>query len=144
MTDTTTPTTASSGQTSDASAGPDVTPAVDAWIAMLNETDPDARLALARRAWIEDCSYVDPLQQAAGYDGLSAMAAGVHAQFPGQRFVRTTGIDTHHNLVRFGWELAAEDGTVAVAGLDVAIVADDGRLSQLAGFFGPLPEREVG
>lgn len=144
MTDTTTPTTSPSDQVIDAPAEPDVTPAVDAWIAMLNETDADARLALARRAWIEDCSYVDPLLQATGYDGLSAMAAGVHAQYPGQRFVRTSGIDAHHNLVRFAWELVAEDGTVTVAGLDVAIVADDGRLSQLAGFFGPLPEREDG
>jgi hypothetical protein len=29
---------------------------------------------------------------------------------------------------------------VTLEGIDVAIVADDGRLASLAGFFGPLPE----
>jgi SnoaL-like domain len=140
MTDTPTQT-ASDSTTADA---PDYTPAIDAYFAMLNETDADARLAHARRAWADDGTYVDPLLQAAGHDGLSDMIAGVHAQFPGQRFARTTGIDSHHDLVRFGWELAADDGTVTVAGLDVAVMADDGRLHRLAGFFGPLPEREDG
>jgi hypothetical protein len=130
MTDTTTDTT-------------DHTATVDAYFAMLNETDPQRRAALAERAWAEDGSYVDPLLQAAGHDGLSDMAAGVHAQFPGQRFVRTTGVDTHHGLVRFGWELAGDDGAVTVAGIDVGIIAPDGRLSRIAGFFDPLPARDA-
>lgn len=122
---------------------PDHTATIDAYFAMLNETDPDRRLDLARRAWTDDASYVDPVLQASGHAGLSDMAAGVHAQFPGQRFVRTTGIDAHHGLVRFGWELGDGEGTVTVAGIDVGIVADDGRLSRIAGFFGPLPERDA-
>jgi SnoaL-like domain len=138
MTDTTTDTTSS-----ETPETPDHSAVVDAYIAMLNEPDDDARLALAREAWTEDGAYVDPLLQASGHDELAVMAAGVQAQFPGQRFVRTTGIDAHHSLVRFGWELAAEDGTVTVAGMDVGIVADDGRLSRIGGFFGPLPDRDA-
>lgn len=121
----------------------DQTATVDAYIAMLNETDPRRRGALAEVAWTEDGSYVDPLLEARGHAGLSDMAAGVHAQFPGQRFVRTTGIDSHHGLVRFGWELGDGEGTVTVAGIDVGVIASDGRLSHIAGFFGPLPERDA-
>jgi len=119
----------------------DHTATIDSYVAMLNETDPQRRAALAAQAWTEDGSYVDPLLAATGHAALSDMAAGVHAQFPGQRFARTTGIDAHHSLVRFGWQLAGDDGTVTVAGLDVGIIAPDGRLSRIAGFFGPLPDR---
>jgi len=31
-------------------------------------------------------------------------------------------------------------GSVTVAGIDVARLADDGRLDAITGFFGPLPE----
>jgi hypothetical protein len=117
-------------------------PVIDRYIAALNETDAEARRELTRQAWTEDGGYFDPLQQALGHDELVAVPVLAHEQFPGQRFVRTSGIDAHHGLVRFEWELAAEDGTVTVAGLDVGIVADDGRLSRIAAFFGPAPERE--
>jgi hypothetical protein len=120
----------------------DHTATIDAYLAMLNETDPERRATLTAQAWTEDGAYVDPLLEAAGHAALSDMAAGVHAQFPGQRFVRTSGIDAHHGLVRFGWELGDGNGTVTVAGIDVGIVAPDGRLSRIAGFFGPLPELE--
>lgn len=121
---------------------PDHTATVDAYFAMLNETDAHRRVAAAAQAWTEDGAYVDPLQEATGHEALCDMAAGVHARFPGQRFVRTSGIDAHHGLVRFGWELGDGEGTVTVAGIDVGIVAPDGRLSRIAGFFGPLPERD--
>jgi hypothetical protein len=117
-------------------------PVVDRYFAALNETDAEARRELTRRAWTDDGGYFDPLQQAMGHDELVSVPVLAHEQFPGQRFIRTSGIDAHHGLVRFEWELAAEDGTVSVAGVDVGIVAEDGRLSRIAGFFGPVPERE--
>jgi hypothetical protein len=117
----------------------DVTTSVDAYFEMWNEQDADKRADAIERAWTSEGAYVDPLQQATGPDELSAMVAAVHQQFPGQRFRRTTGIDAHHNLIRFGWELIAPDGTTTVAGLDVGIVSDDGRLSRIAGFMGELP-----
>lgn len=115
---------------------------MDAYIASLNETDPTARRALIEQAWAEDAHYVDPLLEASGHDALYEMVDGIQTQFPGHRFHRTTGIDAHHSLVRFGWQLAAPDGTVTVAGTDVGIVGPDGHLQRIAGFFGELPERE--
>src|SRR5881409_3287428 len=99
------------------------------------------RAGLIARAWDEDGHYVDPVLEVRGYRALSDMVDAVHGQFPGHRFHRTTGVDLHHDLLRFGWELVAQDGTVAAAGLDVGLVSDDGRLRRIVGFIGALPSK---
>ena len=117
-------------------------PVVDRYFAALNETDAVARRTLTEQTWTEDGGYYDPLVKALGHDELVDVPVLAHQQFPGQRFVRTSGIDAHHGLVRFEWALEAEDGTATIQGIDVGIVAEDGRLNRIAGFFGPAPERE--
>ena len=123
----------------------DVTTTVDTYLAMWNETDPGRRAELIEQAWAADGTYVDPLLQAEGHDGLSAMVEGVHQQFPGYRFRRQSSVDVHHEShARFAWDLAADDGTVAVAGIDVAELAADGRLQRITGFFGELAPADAG
>lgn len=117
----------------------DLDATVDAYLAMWNETDPDRRAETIARAWAADGSYVDPQLEARGHAALSELVAAVHERFPGHRFRRTSGIDAHHGEARFAWELAAPDGAITVAGLDVAALADDGRLQRVTGFFGELP-----
>lgn len=117
----------------------DITETVDAYLAMWNEPDRDRRAGHIARAWTADARYADPLLEADGHDALSVMVDGVHARFPGHRFRRASGIDRHHDVARFGWELVAPDGTVAVAGIDVADLDTTGRLRRVAGFFGELP-----
>ncbi len=117
----------------------DVTTIVDTYLEMWNETDPARRAEHIRTAWIETGHYLDPLMEGRGHDGMSAMVDGVQQQFPGARFRRTSGVDEHHGLIRFGWELVAADGTLIAAGLDIGVVADDGRLDRIAGFLGDLP-----
>jgi hypothetical protein len=121
----------------------DVTATVDTYFDMWNEDDEAQRKSYIERAWTSEGHYVDPLQEAQGVQGLSDMVAAVHAQFPGHQFRRTTGVDMHHSLVRFGWELAGPDGSITVAGLDVGIVTDDGKLVRIGGFFGELPEKDA-
>src|SRR4051812_14424839 len=116
----------------------DLTTTVDTYLSMWNEADPAARAERIRAAWIETGHYVDPLMEGKGYDGLSAMVDGVQAQFPGATFSRTTAVDEHHALVRFGWRLTAADGSVIADGLDIGVVAPDGRLDRIAGFLGAL------
>jgi hypothetical protein len=118
----------------------DVTTTVDTYLAMWNQPDAGRRAELIRTAWAESGHYVDPLLEAEGHDALSQMVAAVHAQYPGHRFRRTSAVDTHHDQVRFGWELVAPDGSITVGGVDVGILAADGRLTSITGFFGPLPE----
>ena len=119
-----------------------LTDVVDTYIDMWNEEDADRRAELIRTAWTDDARYRDPLLEADGHAGLDEMVATVQSHYPGHRFRRTTGIDAHHDLARFGWELVAPDGVVFVAGVDVAALAGDGRLGTVSGFFADPPARE--
>ena len=117
----------------------DVTKTVDTYLAMWNEIDPTRRAEQIGRAWADDGRYVDPLLEARGHAGLSDMVAGVQSKFPGHRFRRVGGVDTHHDELRFAWELVAPDGAVVVGGIDVGALASDGRLRRITGFFGEIP-----
>ena len=103
------------------------------------KTPPAAPSTSSERGW-PTCRYVDPLLEAEGRDAPSDMVAAVHAQYPGHRFRRISGIDAHHDQVRFAWLLAGPDGGVTVAGVDVGTVALDGRLVSITGFFGDPPD----
>ena len=119
----------------------DVITTVDTYLAMWNETNPTRRAGHIAQAWTGDGRYIDPLITAEGHSALSAMVDGVQAKFSGHRFRRLSGIDTHHDQLRFAWELVAPDGAVVVAGIDVGGLAADGRLAYITGFFGELPAK---
>jgi hypothetical protein len=121
----------------------DLNEVIDAYLAMWNETDPETRSKVIEQAWTSDCRYVDPLLEAGGYSALSEMVDGVQAHYQGHRFRRVSAIDTHHDQVRFGWELVGPDGALTVAGIDVGELAADGRLCRITGFFGEIPQEEA-
>jgi hypothetical protein len=112
---------------------------VDRYLDGLNETDPGRRADLVAAAWTEHGQFLDPLLEAEGHEALGTMIENIHGLYPGHRFARTSGIDAHHGLARFTWEMRGPDGSLTVAGLDVAEVAADGRLRSVTGFFGELP-----
>ena len=112
----------------------EVTTVVDGYIAMWNETDPARRRSIIEQTWTEDASYVDPHADVAGADGLSALVSAVQQQFPEHRFVLATGPETHHDRMRFTWQLVGDGGDAIATGTDFAIVADDGRLRAVTGF----------
>ena len=118
----------------------DLTTLVDTYLAMWNETDPARRSEHIERAWAHDGRYVDPLMEAEGHAALGEMVTGVQSKFPGHRFRRTSGIDTHHDHLRFGWELVAPDGALVVAGIDIGALTPDRRLRTITGFFGEMPD----
>jgi hypothetical protein len=111
---------------------------VDRYFAMWNEADVARRAEHIAQAWTDDGRYLDPMLEAQGHAELSEMVDGVQAQFPGCRFQRVSGIDVHHDAIRFAWELVDADGSVLAAGLDVGVLGSDGRLQSITGFFGEL------
>ena len=117
----------------------DLTTTIDTYLEAWNETDATRRADLIETVWAADGHLIDPPLAAEGRCGISDMASALHAQFPGHRFRRATGIDAHHNQLRFGWELVGPDGAVALSGLDVGELGDDGQLRRITGFFGELP-----
>jgi hypothetical protein len=120
----------------------DLTTTVDTYLSAYGEPDAARRAELIGRVWAADGRLVDPPLAAEGHAGISDMAAAVQRQFTDHRFRRVSAIDGHHDQFRFAWELVGPDGTVAVSGLDVGELADDGRLRRITGFFGELPARD--
>jgi hypothetical protein len=118
----------------------DVTPVIDRYIAIWNESDSNRRRDLIARTWTDDASYVDPLVAVEGRDAIDATVAAAQSQFPGFSFRLAGPVDAHHNLARFTWELApSKDAEALVAGFDVAVLAEDGRLQNVHGFLDKVP-----
>ena len=116
----------------------DLTDTIDIYLSAWSERDPAARAGLVARAWAADGELVDPPMAATGHDAISGVHGALQQQFPGHRFRRASGVDAHHDHLRFAWELVGPDGTVALKGLDVGEVGEDGRLRRITGFFGEL------
>jgi len=116
----------------------EVTTVVDNYIAGWNETDPGRRRAIIGETYTDDATYVDPMIEGKGPDGIDAMIAGVQQQFPGHRFELAFGPDHHHDRVRFTWHLVGPNGAGPVAiGVDFATLAANGRLRSVTGFLEP-------
>ena len=90
----------------------DLSTTIDTHLAAYCEPDAERRAALVAKVW--------------------------SPHYPGHTFRRTTAVDEHHGYARYGWALVAADGTVAVAGTDIATLDGDGRLVKVVGFFGEL------
>ena len=85
--------------------------------------------------------YVDPKVSLAGRDVLSRHIATVQAARPGARLEFMSGIDVHHNVVRFLWRLVRADGSTGDISIDFGEVGQDGRLTKIVGFFGEAPKQ---
>ncbi|MET7350570.1 nuclear transport factor 2 family protein [Streptomyces mirabilis] len=108
----------------------------EAW----NATDRDALAKAVAAAWSTDGSYTDPLAEVSGHDGIAAVIAAAHEQFPGFSFRPAGPVDGHHDIARFGWELVNEaDGTAPVAGFDVITLDGDDRILSVHGFLDRVP-----
>ena len=112
---------------------------IDAYGAAWNEPDESKRRPLLEQCWDDDGLYCDPVSEGRGRDALNGFIAGMHAQQPGARIEFTSGIDTHHNQIRFAWAFVQADGTKAIEGIDVGELAPDGRLARIVGFWGAPP-----
>ena len=120
----------------------DLTSTIDTYLAAWSEPDAERRASLVERVWAPDGRLVDPPLEGVGHAGIGDMGVALQTHYPGHTFRRTSGVDAHHDQLRFAWELVGPDGSVALTGLDVGEVAADGRLRRIAGFFGELPPRD--
>ncbi|MFE5370156.1 nuclear transport factor 2 family protein [Streptomyces mirabilis] len=113
-----------------------VTRYFEAW----NATDRDALAKAVAAAWSTDGSYTDPLAEVRGHEGIAAVIAAAHEQFPGFSFRPAGPVDGHHDIARFGWELVnAADGTAPVAGFDVITLDGEDRIRSVHGFLDRVP-----
>lgn len=111
---------------------------MDAW----NERDP-ARVRLhLDEALSPDVVFIDPSIVTRGIDEFEANVHEVHGRLPGAEYRRTSGIDHHHDVVRYAWEIR-RDSALVLPGFDVTEFDEEGRVLRVLGFFGPLPEGEA-
>lgn len=112
---------------------------IDRYCEAWSAPEPAARAAALADVWAKDARYTDPRADAHGAEALLGHIAGVLAQRPGARVVRTSAVQHHHGFASFAWRVIEADGTMLPEGLDIAMIGDDGRITQIIGFFGALP-----
>ena len=112
---------------------------LDHMLAAWNEPDTSKVRAHLDRALGADVEFIDPSIVTRGIDEFEANVRAVHVRIPGAEYVRTSGVDSHHDLYRYTWEIRTH-GRVLLQGFDVTEVDDAGYVSRVLGFFGPLPE----
>lgn len=118
----------------------DLAGTVERYINLWNEADGDVRAEDIERIFAVDCSYTDPLADVCGHAGIDAVVAAARSQFPGFTFRLATAVDSNHHIARFSWELLAPgtDESV-VAGSDVAVFDETGKIRGIYGFLDKVP-----
>jgi hypothetical protein len=111
---------------------------VEQYLATWNSTG-DEREALLADHWSPHVTYVDPLAEVSGPEGVSALVDGVRAQFPGFVFSRVSHVDAHHRQLRFSWGLGPAGEEPVVLGFDVVVLDEDGRIRDVRGFLDRVP-----
>ncbi|WP_327071214.1 nuclear transport factor 2 family protein [Kitasatospora sp. NBC_01250] len=110
------------------------------YLATWNETDAEARRKLIDTYWAADATYTDPLVEAAGRDAIDATIGAVQAQFPGLVFtLGANGVDAHHRIGRFTWDLGPAGAEALVVGFDVLVATEDGLIASVLGFLDQVP-----
>lgn len=111
---------------------------IDTYCAAWSHPDPEQRRKILDAVLTTDATYTDPTVHTVGVDELLAHINSVLERRPGATVVRTSGVDAHHNLARFAWQVVNADGSALPDGLDLVEISDDGRINRIVGFFGPV------
>ncbi len=113
---------------------------VAGYIAAWNETDPGRRRDIIARTWSDEGGYLDAHRGGNGHAEIDAMIAAVQEHFPGYRFRLSSGIEAHHERVRFSWSAGGtEQAPLFFGGTDFAMLSEDGRLRSVTGFTDAMP-----
>lgn len=111
---------------------------VKAYAQVWAEPDRARRLSLLVASMTPDAEILGPGYHYKGHDHISREVERFHREQPGVRAVLASGLDVHHNLVRFAFAIVQPDGSVSSEGVDVLVLAD-GHIARVYTFFGPLP-----
>ncbi|WP_082152706.1 nuclear transport factor 2 family protein [Candidatus Rhodobacter oscarellae] len=106
-----------------------------AWV----ETDRERRLAILETCWSETGRYLDPNGSAQGRTELADLIGSFHQQMPGARIELASRASAHHARIYFHWKMVTAEGQTALEGVDFGTLAEDGRIDEIVGFFGPPP-----
>ncbi|RYG69870.1 nuclear transport factor 2 family protein [bacterium] len=92
----------------------------EAYLAAWNEKNEQQRLAVIEKQWAASGTYLDPMMQGEGHQGLTTTIGTAQAQFPADlKFQQVGEAQAVGNYVRFSWHLSASgitDESNAIAG----------------------------
>lgn len=114
------------------------------YFAAWGEADEDARRIHLEAGWAEHGTYTDPTADVHGREAL-VKHIGAFASSPQSKsfsIERSSGIDIHHQVFRFAWEMRDASGKVLTPGIDYGEFNDEGKITKIVGFFGPFPKME--
>ena len=114
---------------------------LDHMLAAWNERDPARVRGHLERALSPEVVFIDPSIVTHGIDEFEANVHEVHGRLPGADYLRASGVDRHHDVVRYAWEIR-RDGELVLPGFDVTELDAEERVVRVLGFFGPLPTKE--
>lgn len=114
------------------------------YVAMWNEPDPPTRRAQIAALWAEDCAHYTPSMEMHGH---AAMEQRVTIAW--EKWVRDTGhtfrscgdAESHHDGLKFHWEMVTAAGEVASLGFDFVRLGADGRIASDHQFLEPVARR---
>jgi SnoaL-like domain len=112
---------------------------VDNMLAVWNERDLSLIRGRLEAVLAPDIAFIDPTIETHGVGEFEENVRDFRTKYPQAIIRRASGIDSHHNLHRYHWEITVE-GKVFLAGFDVAETAEDGKVCRVLGFFGPVPK----
>ncbi len=112
---------------------------IDVYCQAWSDPDPAQRRAHLKQVWATGATYTDPTVSIEGEDGLLAHIGKMQQSRPGAQVLRSTVVDLHHQVARFGFKAVGADGTVLREGMDIAFLNDElTRIERIVGFFGKL------
>ncbi len=121
----------------------------DRYVALWNEPDPHRRRTAIEELWTDDGVHVlqPPVEiraiaaapgigltarlEAHGHAALEVRATSAHEQFIASgeySFQPRDNVERLGEVVKFNWEMVSGDGEVAGVGLEVLVLAHDGRI----------------
>ena len=107
---------------------------LEAW----NERDPEKIRTHLDAALSADVIFIDPTHSIVGLEAFETMVREFRARLPEAICSRASGVDSHHGLHRYNWEIHQGEALL-VSGFDVTQVNEDAEVCRVEGFFGPLP-----
>lgn len=119
----------------ESSAATPIGEVADGYLAMWNETDPTRRREVIEATWTPTRATSIQRSTPRGRMPWTRWWRGCTNSFPGTASVRP-GPLMYTMTARWGWELAGPDASsTVVSGVDFAVLAPDGRLREVTGFF---------
>jgi hypothetical protein len=110
---------------------------VDGWFAAWSNPDAATREATLAGVASADVAFRDQFSLVTGIDDLRPHLAAVHRFMPGLRLTREGAVRQCQGTVLADWVARGDDGQERGRGTNVFVLAPDGRIAAVTGFWNP-------